>query len=287
MNIYEIQPDYCNEAIIKPKKLKRVEIGNNRFYRNETTNLLCSSVTTVLHKTMPTSPFLVKWYADLGLEKAKQVMNDKANYGTLMHCLFTQYLLTKVIDFDNDLIGYLEFNKIDIAKIDILELKKDVLSFIQFIKEKNVTPIAIEYPVINNYFAGTIDLICEMDFNGKRVIAIVDYKSGKKGFYDSHRVQLHAYKNILEETTDIKIDMLFNFAPKDWRITETIKPTYDLENQSNVLYTKQWLLYSELYLLELQKEKSNVINDYELSNIITDDFNNLLTINTFEVSNGL
>jgi len=287
MNIYQVEPDYCDEAIIKPQKLERIEISNNRYYKHPETSKLCSSVTTVLHKMMPTSPFLLKWYADLGMEKAKQIMNEKAKYGTLMHCLFTQYLLTKQVNFLIDLDNYCEFNKIDITKINTYELKKDLLSFIQFVKDKNVIPIAIEYPTINEYFAGTIDLICELDFNGKRVTAIVDYKSGKNGFFDSHRVQLHAYKNLLEQTTDISVQMVFNFAPKDWRVTSELKPTYNLENQSDILYTKQWFLYGELYLLELQKEKSNSISDITISDLITDDFNGLLTVSTYEVSNGL
>jgi len=287
MNIYEVQPDYCDEAIIKPRKLQRIEISNNRYYKHPETAKLCSSVTTVLHKTMATSPFLLKWYADLGMEKAKQIMNEKAKYGTLMHCLFTQYLLTKQVNFLTDLDGYCEFNKTDINKINIFELKKDLLSFIQFVKDKNVIPIAIEYPTINEYFAGTIDLICELDFNGKRVIAIVDFKSGRNGFFDSHRVQLHAYKQILEETTEISVQMVFNFAPKDWRLTADLKPTYSLENQSDAIYGKQWLLYSELYLLELQKDKSSAIKDINIADMITDDFNGLVTVETYEVSNGL
>jgi hypothetical protein len=181
-------------------------------------------------------------------------------------------------------IMYEKSKKIKIQNLDIFELKKDLLSFIQFTIDKEVKAHAIEYQVYNNLFAGTIDLICEMNFNGKRVNAIVDYKSGRNGFYDSHRVQLHAYKSLLKECQNLDVDMVFNFSPKDWRLTETIKPTYNLENQSDAVWSEKWNLYSELFRLDLHQQKETTIKNITLNNIITNDFNNLVTIEEYEMS---
>jgi len=58
----------------------------------------------------------------------------------------------------------------------------------------------------------------------------LDAKSGRKGFYDDHVVQLAAYDVLIKENfPEIKIDKLFNWAPKDWRNA----PTYHLKDQTD------------------------------------------------------
>lgn len=279
MKIYEVLPEFLDDTILKLKKFQRVEINNQRYYLDPETNKIKSSVTTVIHNTMPTSPFLLKWYADLGMEKAKQIMQDKADYGTIMHIFYTKWLLTKEINFSEDLVQACFSANIDVNKIDVLTLKKDCLSFIKFCQEKNVKPIAVEYPVMNNNFAGTIDLICELDFNRSRVVAIIDYKSGKNGFYDSYKVQLHAYKQLLADN-DFNVDMVFNFAPKDWQFKSGA--SYSLENQSDEKWSKMWNLYSELYLL--QQDKKEVVN-YNIADVINEtNLENCITNEIFEVA---
>ena len=68
-----------------------------------------------------------------------------------------------------------------IANEWIERMHKDLLSFIQFVIDKNVEPIAIEFPIVSDeYGIGTLlDLVCEMDFNKGRVVALIDHKSGK------------------------------------------------------------------------------------------------------------
>jgi hypothetical protein len=275
---------YVNENILKPTKLELIEFGNKSYYKHPENNKLLHRVTSVTSATMPTSPFLIDWIAKHGKEKAEQIKNDRAEYGTIMHVLISTYLLYNEVDVNAVIDNICEFNNYDKSKLNIFELQKDLLSFIQFTIDKEVKAHAIEYQVYNNLFAGTIDLICEMNFNGKRVNAIVDYKSGRNGFYDSHRVQLHAYKSLLNECQNLDVDMVFNFAPKNWRITEQIKPTYDLENQSDAVWSAKWNLYSELFRLDLQQQKETTIKNITLNNIITNDFNNLVTIEEFEVS---
>ena len=280
---------YVNENILKPTKLELIEFGNKSYYKHPDSSKLLHRVTNVTSATMPTSPFLIDWIAKHGKEKAEQIKNDRAEYGTVLHVLISTYLLYNEVDVNAVIDNICEFNNYDKSKLNIFELQKDLLSFIQFTIDKEVKAHAIEYQVYNNLFAGTIDLICEMNFNGKRVNAIVDYKSGRNGFYDSHRVQLHAYKSLLKECQNLDVDMVFNFSPKDyitkdWQLTENIKPTYNLENQSDAVWSEKWNLYSELFRLDLQKQKETTIKKITLNNIITNDFNNLVTVEEFEVS---
>lgn len=50
-----------------------------------------------------------------------------------------------------------------------------------------------------------------------RLVVIVDNKTGKKGFYKSHIAQLFLYRILVEHNfPDLKIDGIYNYAPKDW-----------------------------------------------------------------------
>jgi len=287
MDIYQVKPDYCDEAIIKPQKLEVMELNGKRHYQHPETLKWLTSNTTMLSAVMPSSPYLTDWKIEKGKEEAERLKMHSAHYGTMMHIHCTLYLLHGKVNIFEAMSEYCKKKELNIKDFNAYELKKDLLSFIQFVKEKNITKLACEYPCYNDNFAGTIDLICQMTFNKKRIIALIDYKSGRKGFYESHRVQLHGYKIMLEQMTGLKVDKLFNFAPKNWDISPTLEPTFSFQNQSDEVYGKQWLLYSELYLLELQKKKDNTIEKIELGNIITDDFNSLLTVSTYEVANGL
>jgi hypothetical protein len=161
------------------------------------------------------------------------------------------------------------------------ELKKDVLAFAQFMIDKNVKPLAIEICLYHptDGYAGAIDIVCEMDdevkgFFGEtyasgankgqpkeskrieRVRAIVDIKSGRKGFYESHEIQLKAYEDMWNIHFPKKpIDRLYNWSPKDWRSA----PGYNLKDQTNSPNA-----YKLPHLVALAK-----IEDEKRSNVIT------------------
>ena len=64
----------------------------------------------------------------------------------------------------------------------------------------------------------------------ERENAIIDFKSGKKGFYEEYEIQLGMYRMLWEKWfPEIQIDSLYNFAPKDWRS----KPTFAFKNQTD------------------------------------------------------
>ena len=76
---------------------------------------------------------------------------------------------------------------------------KDLMAWVAFCQERNVEPIAVEIPLVSrtHKVAGTCDLVCRLDFNGKRELAIVDIKSG--GSYEDHAVQLDMYRIAFNE----------------------------------------------------------------------------------------
>jgi hypothetical protein len=120
------------------------------------------------------------------------------------------------------------------------------LSFAQFCAEKEVKVEAVEVPLLSDNlgYAGTIDLVCELTFNRKRIRAIVDLKSGRNGFMEEYELQLEAYRQLWNVNyPDLPVAMTFNFSPKDWRK----EPTYELKNQTESGNLFKWPLMLAMY----------------------------------------
>ena len=82
---------------------------------------------------------------------------------------------------------------------------------------------------------------------------MVDFKSGRKGFDESHVFQLYMYKDMWEEHyPDIPIQSVFNWSPKDWRNA----PSYNFECQDDAQNPKIAELLLEQYQLRKTETKS-------------------------------
>lgn len=195
----------------------------------------------------------------------------RQNYGTLLHILYGRILMgekTSFSELKNFIISCAEEARIDKDEVKKLvnthmwEFEKDVASFLTWIKEYKVRPLGIELMLKSDKYkvATALDLICEITamekgFHGEvyksaskatgakagdpkmtlgevKKNVIVDFKSGKKGFYDKNILQLLESRVIFEENfPDIKIDGIYNFAPNDWKTKPTYK-FYDQERES-------------------------------------------------------
>lgn len=196
------------------------------------------SVTTMLSAVMPTSPYLIEWMMKNGKEGAEEKRDMAAMYGTFMHSQFEEVIINRRYDFDEapeKLRDYLDRENLPDKVFNdwLVKIRKDVLAFAQFVKDYNVRPLAVEIGLVHpkyNY-AGCVDMPCIMkdpktkeDFR-----AIVDFKSGRKGFYEEHELQLALYTMMWNVNfPDVKIDRFFNFSPKDWRSN----PSYNLKEQT-------------------------------------------------------
>lgn len=243
MTVEEMKAMFFDGALIEPPyKVWQLNSKGHRYYYKYDENgtpEFYPSVTTILSQTMPQSPFLIKWIADKGIDEAERYKAERAAYGTFMHAQFEELIINRVYDLDGlkaKLKDYIENNKLPADFIYYADdLKKDVLAFAQFVLDYDVKPLAVEIALVHSVYnyAGMIDLPCTMlEKPGSKdyINAIVDFKSGRKGFYEEAEIQLHLYKMMWNENfPDVQIERVFNFSPKDWRK----KPTYNLKDQTD------------------------------------------------------
>ena len=269
----------------QPEAIHRLDSNGHRYYYrwDGEEPVFYTSVTTMIRNTLPTSPHLINWLVSKG-GGGKDEAEERASYGTFLHMECALLLINGRYNLDGlseKLAIFLTGEHLPPDRISWAdELKKDILAFAQFVIDYKVKPLAIEIILWHDDgYAGAIDLVCELDIEEKgffgevyasgankgqpkeskqtkRMTAIVDLKSGRKGFYESHEIQLHAYLAMWAQHFPQKpIDRVMNFSPKEWRQS----PSYNLKDQ-----TDSRNAYKLPYLVSLAK-----IEDAKRSNIIT------------------
>jgi hypothetical protein len=281
----EVTPIYFDLGVLKrqPEILYRLDNQGYRYYYKlkDGEPIFYTSVTTMIKNTLPTPKALIEWQRTHDDEE----MMERADYGTLLHECFAGLLINHTFDLDSMpkiIEQYTAKNKIGDKKEWETPLKKDILALAQFIIDYNVIPIAVELILYHpdDGYAGALDAVIQLDweFTGdfgekylsgankgqpklskqkSRINAIVDLKSGKKGFYESAEIQLKSYEKMFNiHFPDIKIDKLLNVSPKEWRTT----PSYNLKDQTDA---KSMAKLEHIVALgkieEGRKEKSVVI----------------------------
>jgi len=263
ITVEKLSPIFFDSSKLKkqPEPIYRMDSANHRYYyrfNKEGEPEFYTSVTTMIKNTLPTSPHLIKWLADKGMEEGHDEAMERAFYGTFLHAECATLLTTGKYDLDTlqDRLEKFAVKERATLKPEWTDdLKKDILAFAQFMIEKNVKPLAIEVILYHptDGYAGAIDLVLELDDDQKgyfgevylsgvnkgqpketkrtvRINAILDIKSGRKGFYESHEIQLKGYDEMWKEHfPDVRIDKLLNWSPKNW-IGKI--PTYNLKDQT-------------------------------------------------------
>ena len=282
----DIQLSICEPYYVDTDKIKnpaytlrRLDNSGKRIYYRmlDGEPRIYTGVTSMIKATLPTSPALIEFFKKNG-QDSEEIANEAADYGTFMHIIAQQLLVNGAYDFTNledDMRAFCVEKQIDhkpFIKSFKDKIQKDILAFAQWVMDYRVKPITIEQVLCSDVhgFAGAIDLLCEMTIEEKgffgetyksgpnkgmpketktekKVMAIVDFKSGRKGFWESHEIQLLAYKRLVEQNfPDVKVEKLYNWSPKDW----TSSPSYNFKDQSECKSHRKLDHLCELYQID-------------------------------------
>lgn len=291
MTVEEIKAEFFNADALQeqPEMVFRLDSSGHRYYYTFDENdepRFYVSVTTLIKQTLPTSPSLIKWIADQGYEESQRYAAERANYGTFMHTQIAELIINRRYDLSelrNRLRDYIERNQLPSDFINYADdVKKDLLAFAQFMRDVDLKPLAIELVLTNpeDGYAGAIDLAAEITIEEKgffgevyktganagqpketkqkrRIRAIIDFKSGRKGFFPEYEIQLHAYKKMWNlHFKNYPVEKVFNWSPKDWRGTT---PTYNFKDQTDSKNAQKLPYLIELARIEDEKRDNTIV----------------------------
>lgn len=264
------EPNYrLNQLNVKGKRYYYLfdENGEPRFF---------PSVTTVLRNVMPENKILVEWKLSLGKEASEAYTMEKANYGTFLHGCIAELMINRRFNLDSvrEKLGkFVEREKLPYGFVEAYEseAKADIKAFAKWMKDYDVRPLAVEVALYSETMgvAGMLDCVANMrkysksdkknGGNEERINAIVDYKSGRKGFYDEYAIQLEIYRRTWNENfPEMEISQIFNIAPKDWTRTVKKEVSYSFEEQTENPVVRKTDLLIELFKMEEEESRKIV-----------------------------
>jgi hypothetical protein len=245
------------------------------------------SLTTAIGTTQPTSPQIIEWQMSLGSQEYKRQLRLKADYGTIMHELIGKFCIDKklAMSYIDEAVSQYRAKGFNDKEIDDwnTELRKDLRAWAQFVIDYNLTVICVEVVLVSKQYgyATAIDVVayhdeeCMVDSGetyksgerkgevkmvkgSKRSLCLINMKSGRKGFYESHSIQMEAEKRVFEENfSDLPISKIYNWAPTDWKTN----PAYKLKDQTDCCDPKELDAIFALAEFRLKKNVGNVLVD--------------------------
>ncbi len=141
---------------------------------------------------------------EFAIEDAERYIQECSDLGTLIHDSVAQYFISGVreVVIPHDML------------IDRYLITKMLNNLWKWIDKYHVVPILVEKAMSNDKYAGTLDLLCEIDSEAietkrwctahkvdfpqphRRVRALLDWKV-TKSYYDDMPIKLSAYKHLL------------------------------------------------------------------------------------------
>lgn len=240
MQIESLSALYTDEdyPALAGEKLYRVQYAGNRHYIRESGELY-RSLTTLLKKVQfaEQAQWLETWRdqkeEQFGSKEAvEEYVNLTADYGSALHISIADTVRAGSVVwadlFDHWLPVFQEqTGDSALAYTMTRQLQYELASILKFFSDYRVKVLAIELPVWSkDGYATLTDLVGVMDaipawlLNGnsqaQRVPFIGDFKSSRKGFHESHEMQLVGCRKAFNEIFGgvLPIQQILNIAPK-------------------------------------------------------------------------
>ena len=299
--IEKVQATFLDDVFIIPQNeiIYRIDSKGKRYYLKyvDEKPVLRASVTSIISKYHPMSPYLLQWWCDNGYEKAKAILKERSLYGTLDHILWAKLLLHNNIDLSEAGIKQELFNLCEKENIEFTYdfktwhkmIKQDMIGFVKWVQDYKIKPWFIELSLHGGKSSGTADLGCQATFKiynrstkkydeaTKNIL--VDWKSGRSGFYDFYAIQLQGYWDLVKEIIpSVPFEGIWSYGCKDFRlpIGSSVVP-YNFENQTDNPVCKKWKHYLNMQMEEepeIEMPKETKIQDVVIN--IESDINSLI-----------
>ena len=255
--VTELQPLFVAQEFANKipliEVLWRYDLGNMRHYRRKNGETF-KSLTTFISAVESTPEILQGWresmLEELGsIEKVDAFVDSTATYGTMGHEALAMIAREGSVDWAR----LMEWAREALSAQGMTgktlslacgTLRDDTATFMQFIHDYKVRILAVELPVwLPDGIATLIDFVVEKDVmlyvdtpmeKRKRHVCIINYKTGRKGFFESHALQLEGEKRMFNHVygpTFGEIHNVYNLAPTNWKDV----PAYKIKDQTKVL----------------------------------------------------
>lgn len=175
-------------------QLRRVDFLDRRVYERSE-GVYYPSVTSIL-SAAPVDPFFLDWIKMMG-RNADIVRTQAAREGTRVHEAMESLAAGKTIQWQDDYGN---------AKYSLLEWQMILRGADFFTAYKPKVLASEQFLWSDKYqYAGTTDLLCEMSFEDRQEIWLLDFKTSNHVSL-TYYMQLAAYAKALEEIKGIKPD---------------------------------------------------------------------------------
>ena len=165
MNLEELKEKYLSDDYAREQNyiLFRQDVKGVRYYIKVGDGKKLSiapSVTSIISKTRPLSQYLIDWMIKNGAEKADWFKKQSADYGTFLHVVYSEIITGKIYEMKKE--SLLDKMKIFFSSDEYdfeecmrwyrqekRDIQKDIYSFLKWVKDYEVEPIAVEYPIMS------------------------------------------------------------------------------------------------------------------------------------------